>query len=407
MAEILPFRAIRPKSRFAGAVVAPPYDAVGIKEAQVIIHKNPLSFLRVLKPEATVAFFHNIPEIVYSEAEKELHDFINKEIFFRDKKPAFYIYTERTHGHRQSGIVGLFPCKGFESGEVRGSEDTRAKELEDRVRWIKSTRVESGPVFLFYREKKSISEFSQKVLKRVPEYDFFTEDGVRHTVHIIKNANEIALIKKEFLKIKTLYIADGNHRARAACKICGKNGYFLAAAVPHTEVQVFSYNRIVNFPKGKSAEAFAKKFVEEMGGKTLKRARAPRVKGEVVLITKSKVVSVMLGGENGVPDALLAEKKIMRTLPEGTKIGYIGGKTKATKIAKTIRSGEFDLAVLLFPPSPAEIMRVADSGKLLPPKSTWFYPKFRSGLFLNPINEDFRLKTETAFPQDDDFGVWY
>ncbi len=406
MAQILPFRAIRPKSRFAGAVVAPPYDAVSRREAEIIIHKNPLSFLRVLKPEATIPFFNTSPEIIYREAGKEFIDFLKKGIFIREKEPAFYLYTESISGHVQNGITGLFSCNDFKSGIIKGSEKVREFELDDRIRWIKSTRVQAGPVFLFYNERQSIVNLTEEILLISPLYDFETEDGVRHTVRRISDSDFIESIRNEFSSVERLYIADGNHRTHAACSV-NSNGYFLATAVPHTEVRFFSYDRVVknfkvsiNFALTELSKFFEIKETDELF-RPAKKGRISMLLNDKNFVLKTKK-EFLTKPDVELLDSILSGKE-GTLFAEG--IEYVSGKVSPGSIKNAVKDGRFDAAFLLSPPTISEIVSAADSGKLLPAKSVWFDPKFRSGLFLNPLDADFNPELLYDFPGEE-FGVW-
>lgn len=406
MAEIVPFRAIRPRSRFAGAVVAPPYDAVSNREEEIIIHKNPLSFLRVLKPEATIPFFSRTPEIIYNEAKKELFDFLKKDIFIREKENSLYIYSESVSGHTQNGVVGLFSCKDFSEGRIRGSEETRSFELRDRTEWIKSTRVLAGPVFLFYKERRKISEIVKEILGKPPLYDFKTEDGVRHTVRRISDRETIRAIKTEFKKINALYVADGNHRTRAASFVQKGKGYFIAAAVPHAELRVFSYDRFVRGEINK--EAIIKNLSKFFEIRKIGRLFRPESKGTVIFASKNEIFALKVKKDFArFPDVKILEMAILsQNLLKGkNSVEYVNGTVPPESVETALKKGTFNAAFLLSPPLISEIVSAANSGELLPPKSVWFDPKFRSGLFLSPLDEDFDLESIIE-KNEEEFGVW-
>ncbi len=406
MAEIVPFRAVRPRSRFAGAVVAPPYDAVSDREAEIIIHKNPLSFLRVLKPEATIPFFSRTPEIIYTEAKKELFDFLRKGIFIREREDSLYLYTEYVSGHTQNGIVGLFSCKDFSEGTIRGSEETRNFELKDRIKWIKSTRVLAGPVFLFHKERHGISEIVNEILGKPPLYDFETEDGVRHTVRKISDEETVHTIRVEFEKIKALYIADGNHRTRAACFVGNSAGYFMAAAVPHTELRIFSYDRFVRGRINKKAamESLSKFF--EI--RKIRRLFRPQNKGTVIFASKDEIFALKVKKDFiRFPDVKVLRMAIFSQdlFTDKNSVEYVSGTVPPESVETALKKETFGAAFLLSPPLISEIVSAADSGELLPAKSVCFDPKFRSGLFLNPLDEDFDLES-IIDRREEEFGVW-
>ncbi len=408
MAIIKPFRAIRPKSRFAGAVVAPPYDTVSIEEARKIIHKNPLSFLRTLRPETIVSFYGHSKEIVYKEAQKELFDFINREIFVQDKIPHLYIYTEQQGRHTQRGIVGLFSCRGYGNGTIKGTEKTRREELEDRIRWVKSTNVQSGPVFLMYKERRTVTQVIEKVIKNIPEYDFFTEDGVRHIIHSISDKRIILEIQNIFSKISPLYIADGNHRTRAFCTVNKGEGYFIAAAVSHMEVQILPYNRGLKSLNNLSDEEFLKKLRKFFHVAQCKATREPYAKGDFALFLKNHCFYLTLKSKKNLPDVSLLEDYVFKNILhiQNKNIKYISGKTNTDDLTEWVNNEKYKAVFLLYPPSPSEIFYFIDSGQLMPPKSMWFEPKFRSGLFLNPLKEILKTKQKLKDKLEEDLGIW-
>ena len=424
MAIIKPFKPLRPLSRFAGAVVAPPYDAVTIEEAQRIIWKNPLSFLKVLKPEVNVPFYSNSKEVVYNEAKNALKEFINNGIFTKEKKPHLYIYTEEINGKRQSGVVGLFSCEDYERGIVRRTENTRLDELDDRVQWIEHTGVQAGPIFLIYKENAALRKVIQKIMSTSPEYDFITEDSVRHIVHPVSDRQLTEKIQRIFLNIPTLYIADGNHRALAACKvnkkIASSEGFFIGAAVSSKEANIMAYNRMVKELSGLSKETFLRKLKNYFYVEKIYENIKPCCKHHFTMYLDGEWFKLIIK-ENYINkttvleslDTYFLEQYVFKSIlgldskKSNGKIEFISEKENIKEIVNQVDRGESRVLFLLFPVDVEEMIRIVDQGFVMPPKSTWFEPKFRSGLFLNPLRDvmaEFK-KNEKVFSEDD-YNIW-
>ena len=422
MAMIKPFKPLRPTSRFAGAVAAPPYDTVSVEEARQILQNNPLSFLKVLKPEVNIPFYSNSKKTVYTEARNALKEFINSGIFMQEEKLHFYIYTERADGRRQSGVVGLFSCKEYEESIIKRTEEIKYMDLEDRVQWIEHTNVQGGPVFLVYKEKGTVREIINKVMKEPPEYDFVTEDGVRHTVHSISEKGMIKGVQSAFMDIPTLYIADGNHGTLAACEVNkkrgGVSGFFLATAVAHTEVNIMEYNRVVRDLNGLSQEKFLQRlkqyfYVEKIGNHTVKPSKKHTLgmyldKGWYKLTIKENYLDEANPLES--LDVYFLEKYVLQTIlginsERGNgRIDFVSGKEGMSTLEEKVNKEGWAVSFALFPVAVSEVIQVADSGFLMPPKSTWFEPKFRSGLFLNPLKD---ILAEFKNEKTEDYNIWF
>ncbi|MCD6107516.1 MAG: DUF1015 domain-containing protein [Caldisericaceae bacterium] len=424
MAIIKPFKPLRPVSRFAGAVVAPPYDSVSLKETRQILRNNPLSFLKVLKPEANVPFYSTSKSAMFREAKHSLDEFMEGKIFVQEKTPHFYIYTESIGEHVQSGIVGLFSCNDYEKGIIKGTEKTKYKELDDRIRWVECMGIQAGPSFLMYRENKSIREIVNRIKKESPEYDFITEDGVRHTVHSVLKKAVIVEIQSLFLNIPVLYVADGNHRVLATCRVFKKygiqSGFFLGAAVPHNNVCIMEYNRIIKDLNGLSKDEFLYKlnqyfYVQKIG----KTAFKPDRKHFFGMFLKGNWYKLMIKNEYVVnlnpPESLdvsLLSKYVFRSIfgimdeRDNGRIDFISGKEGAEALEEKVQKNGWAVSFSLFPITVSEITAVADNGFIMSPKSTWFEPKFRSGLFLDSLDEiKERIKKDTETSQED-YTIW-
>ena len=410
MATIKPFMPLRPLSRFAGAVVAPPYDSVSLKEAERIVWSNPLSFLKVLRPEITLPFYSNSKEKVYAEARKELILFLKKGIFVRESSPRFYLYTEIRGNIRQSGIVGLFSCSEY-GKVIKSSEDLRASELNDRLQWIKHTEVQSGPVFLIYKKENSLQNIVSKILNAFPTYDFITEDNVRHIVHSISDTNTIDAVRKAFRNIRSLYIADGNHRTYAACTASKKYSmppYFIGAAVPASEAHLTSYNRLIKDFNGFTEREFLKRIEKYFYIEVSERFNPPASKYNFslyvsgwwfYLTVREKFVNADFLGVFFLEKHVFNEILCLNSRKDKDRIKFVVGND-----VRAVDKGEWKALFVLYPLTVSELMNVADRGIVLPPKSTWFEPKFRSGLFLYPLRDIKDGSDNTLF--EEEFNLW-
>ncbi|MEA3312921.1 MAG: DUF1015 family protein [Caldisericota bacterium] len=424
MAIIKPFKPLRPVSRFAGAVVAPPYDSVSLKEAREIVRSNPLSFLKVLKPEVNVPFYSTSKSVMFREAKHSLDEFLEGGIFVHEKTPHFYIYTESIDKHMQSGIVGLFSCNDYEKGVIKGTEKTKYKELDDRISWIEYMNIQAGPSFLMYREKKSIKDVVHRIMEGSPEYDFITEDGVRHTVHSVSKKTVIEEIQSLFLDVPVLYVADGNHRVFATCSVFKKygiqSGFFLGAAVPHNNVHIMEYNRIIKDLNGLSKDEFLYKlnqyfYVQKIGKIVFK----PDRKHLFGMFLEGNWYKLMIKNEYVVNlnpleslDVSLLSKYVFQSIldimdeRDNGRIDFVSGKEGTDALEEKVQKDGWTVSFSFFPITVPEIVAVADNGFIMPPKSTWFEPKFRSGLFLDSLDEvKEKIKKDIETSQED-YTIW-
>ncbi len=464
MAIIKPFRPLKPKSKFAGSVAAPPYDSVSLKEAREILWKNPHSFISVLKPEVNVAPYTRDETLIYGEARALLAEYLEKGIFYREKVPSLYIYRESFMGKSQCGVVGLFSCEEFWSGGIARTEETKSAELSGRIKWIDNLGVQAGPVFLIHRESFRLRNLLKRIIKSAPEYDFFTDDAVRHTVFRISEPALIERIQNLFLRIPRLYIADGNHRTAAACTR-ERSGYFLGAAVSAKDARTAPYSRLVKFPEAflKSGTSFIDALSEYFGvfetpltetiapeGLLYKKGSGRSGSGAFHALSRkffghgqfsakkvsaNKAFSVFppfsekrdfvayYQGKRyelslkkalypryaGIPGVSILDEVVFRNILQIENkeqfVSYVSGARGESFLKEVTARGLFDAALLPRSIPPAAVMRFADSGRVLPPKSVWFYPKFRSGLFLNPL-KDFSSLLEKGQDSEGGYTIW-
>ena len=404
MAVLQSFRALRPVQEKAADVAALPYDVVNREEAKAIGDKNPLSFLHVDRPEMDLK-----PEIdlyderVYEKARENLSDMEKAGIFLQDEKPCYYIYELVRKGRTQTGIVGCSSIDDYMNGVVKKHELTREDKEQDRIHHVDSCNANTGPIFLACRYPESLLKLMNDWKENhEAAYDFTEDDQITHRVWVIDNQEIIGEIREEFEGIDSLYIADGHHRAASAVKVGLKRreqnpdytgeeefNYFLSVVFPYDQLCILPYNRVVRDLNGLTVNfelmlmpGFPCKPVEKhcMGmyvdGQWYHLKAWPDVyeKKDVVgqldvSILQEKVLSPILGIEDPRTDQ---------------RISFVGGNHKAAELARMAdKTG--GVAFVMYPTSMEDLMKIADESKLMPPKSTWFEPKLRSGLFIHKL----------------------
>ena len=411
MADIRPFCATRPQKDKASHIAALPYDVMDTAEARAEIAKEPLSFLRIDRAETSfpddVAF--NDPR-VYEKAASILSKMIEKGDFLTDESRFYYIYELTMDGRSQTGIVAVASADDYRHGIIKKHENTRADKEKDRIDHVTACSAQTGPIFLAYRKNDIISSVTEKTKKDPCEYDFVSPDGIRHRVWIIRDSADIRQIKDAFSSIDSIYIADGHHRCASAVNVCMKRraaagegydpdaeyNYFLSVLFPDDELKILDYNRTVSDLNGLSEERFfdrlRKKFdIKDCGNEichpekkgcigmyisgtwyTLSLKEMPATDDPVesldVSILQNEVLSPILNIEDPKTDS---------------RIDFIGGIRGLSELCRRVDSGKAAVAFAIYPTSIRELFAVADEEKLMPPKSTWFEPKLRSGLFIH------------------------
>ncbi|MCX8128298.1 MAG: DUF1015 family protein [Synergistetes bacterium] len=414
MAILKPFKALRPKSHLVSLVAALPYDVVGFKEAKEIVKGNPYSFLRVEKSEIEFPYEPDVNDVsVYEKARENLENMIKEGVFILEEKPCFYIYREIMMGRAQTGIVGCCSIDDYLSGVIKRHEHTRADKELERIKHIDICDANTGPVFLFYPFNEEIDALIKSWIEaHVPIYDFISEDGVKHTVWIVDEDEIIGKLEALFNKVSSLYIADGHHRCAAAVKVGlerrkgskykdGEFNYFLAAVFPDKDVYIMEYNRLVKDLNGLSEEEFLisirDKFeVEEKGVHPYKPERE-HIFGMYLEGKWYKLEARKGSYDESDPvkslDVYILQENLLRPLlgildPRTDKrIDFVGGIRGLEELKRRVDSGEMKVAFALYPVSVKALMAVSDAGMVMPPKSTWFEPKLRSGLFVHRLSE--------------------
>jgi uncharacterized protein (DUF1015 family) len=412
MALVIPFKAVRPQPQFASQVAALPYDVMTREEAQKAVAGNALSFMHVEKSEIDVPDDTSSDDaLIYETAKRNFAQMRKKGILVQDKSPCFYIYRQQMGGRKQTGIVGVMSVLEYDAGKIKKHELTRKDKEEDRINHVSTVNAQTGPVFISYRERQNLSKIVEKVTAGIPEYDFTASDGVGHTAWIVDDAKQIEEIKKEFQQVDALYIADGHHRAAAAAAVArarrGKdkqagsaNEYesVLAVLFPDTQLKVMDYNRAVKDLNGLNPDQYLEKISSCFTVSKDFVARSPQqlhdfgmyLGGQWYKITINKGMYNESDPVASLDAAILQEHLLDPVLgikdPRvDDRIKFIGGIRGMDELEKLVNKDGFAVAFSLYPTTMEQIVKVADAGAIMPPKSTWFEPKLRSGMFVHEI----------------------
>jgi uncharacterized protein (DUF1015 family) len=410
MATIRPFKAFRPKPEFAGEVAARPYDVLNSDEAREEVKGHPLSFLHVGKPEVDLDPKIDIHDKqVYEKGKENLQNLISQGILIEDSTPSLYVYAQTMGNRTQYGLVGCASVEEYWKEIIKKHELTRKDKEEDRCRHVNITNAHSGPVFLTYRDNAEINALVSRVTSQPPENDHVAVDGIRHQSWVIEDRATIEKITSIFRTIPNLYIADGHHRSAAAATVGRERAkvnsrhrgdeeynFYLAVYFPSSQLQIMDYNRVVKDLNGLTKEEFLSKLQQHFSFIKSSIPVKPVKKGDFGMyldaawhtltadsalrnITDSVEkldVSVL---QNYLLDPILGIKD-----PRVDKqIDFVGGIRGLGELERRVKSGEMKVAFSMYPTSLDELMAIADDGKIMPPKSTWFEPKLRDGLFVH------------------------
>lgn len=413
MATVKPFAGIRPHRGKAAQIAALPYDVYSRKEATELVEKNPASFLAIDRAETQFPIsVGTYDDVVYERARDTLWKMVEEGDFIREEERCFYLYELTMNGRTQSGIAACAAIDDYLGNVVKKHENTRAEKEEDRVRHVDACNAQTGPVFLAYRANEELKRIMERERQKEPEYEFVAEDGVGQRVFVIRDADVIARICAVFAGIDSLYIADGHHRAAAAVRVGQKRrsehpdytgeeefNYFLSVLFPDDELSIMDYNRVVRDLNGYSFKGFyhevAKRFdVTELDGQ---QEKAPTERGTFTMYMEGHWFCCRIREEDRrrgdlvadldvsiLQDTLLAPVLGIKNPKTDSRIDFVGGIRGMDELSR--RCGE-DCAVAfaMYPTDIGDLFAVADAGLLMPPKSTWFEPKLRSGLFIHEI----------------------
>ena len=410
MALVLPFRALRPRREYAAQVAALPYDVMTREEGKKAVEGKPLSFLRVEKSEIDVPDATSPDDvIIYETAKRNLARLRDEGILKQDSSPCYYIYRQQMGAQVQTGIVGVMSALEYGEGKIKKHELTRQDKEDDRTRHVDYVNAQTGPVFISYSARSGINEIVQEVAAGEPEYDFTAEDSVRHTAWLLTDQVKIETVKSEFAKVSTLYIADGHHRAAAGAAVARKrrkeggpreSDMILAVFFPHDQLKVMDYNRAVKDLRGLTPEEFKEKISNRFSVSNNFAARSPErphdfgmyLSGRWYRITIKEGVYDAADPVASLDAAILQEHLLAPVLGidnprTDERIKFIGGIRGMSELEKLVDQEGYAVAFSLYATSMQEIMKVADAGAIMPPKSTWFEPKLRSGLFVHCLEQ--------------------
>ncbi len=422
MAVIRPFKAYRPAKGLEDKIAALPYDVYNREEACAVVAQNPYSFLAIDRAETQFG-----PEVstyapeVYAKARKMLEEQIADGRFVQEEKPCYYLYEQTMDGRSQTGIVACASIDDYCNNIIKKHENTRADKEQDRINHVDICNMQTGPIFLAYRATEVLKELTKQVKKNVPLYDFVSEDGIGHRVWVVDADEKIATIADAFNKIPGVYIADGHHRCASAAKVGLKRraenpgytgeeefNYFLAVLFPDEELKILDYNRVVKDLNGNSAEEFlaqvSKSFeIRKEDVSLTGKGYAPARKGEFGMFMDGQWYCLTAKPEicsddavAGLDVSILQDYLLKPILGIGDpktdkRIDFVGGIRGLKELerrctpAKEGEAAEMIVAFSMYPTSIGELFAVADAERLMPPKSTWFEPKLRSGLFLHEL----------------------
>lgn len=413
MAVLKPFAAIRPVPSLASQVAALPYDVMNTEEARELVRNNPYSFLHVDKAE--INFENSVnpyDDQVYKKAADTLKQMCSNGIYIQDSKPCLYIYREIMYGRVQTGLVGCVSIDDYANGIIKKHEMTRADKEADRIRHVDVCNANTGPIFLTYRAKENITNAMKYWIDSYkPIYDFTAEDNVRHTVWLVDDERTISGFQKEFEDIPYLYIADGHHRAASAFHVGMKRrqehpsytgdeefNYFLSVIFPDEQLHIWPYNRYVHDLNGLSRSEFLEKLTAAFDVAPVSERYEPVKKHQADMYLDGKWYSLTFkkgtfNEENPVDqlDVSILQNNLLGPILNiddprtSSRIDFVGGIRGLPELERLVNEGH-GVAFALYPTTLDDLMDIADAGSIMPPKSTWFEPKLRSGIFIHSLS---------------------
>lgn len=403
MSAIYPFAALRPTPAAAAQVAAVPYDVVSSDEARALAAGNPLSFLHVSRPEIDMAAGADLhSEAAYQQAAAAFAALTSAAPLVVEDAPSLYVYRLHMGSHVQSGVAACFSIDEYDRGLIKKHEKTRPDKEDDRTRHMLAIGAQTGPVFLTYRASMRVDGVVARVVTAAPLFDFTAPDGVRHEVWRVP-AHETQALVEAFAAIEALYIADGHHRAASAARTRRQRresapsaaqgaeaDRMLAVAFPDNQMQVLPYNRVIRDLKGLSPAAFLDALASacrvQKGGPA-----APTAKGRVAMYLAGEWHTLDLKTPSDALDVDVLESAILQPLlgigdvRTDKRIDFVGGIRGTRELETLVDSGRYAVAFSMYPVSVTDLMRIADAGGIMPPKSTWFEPKLRDGLLSHVI----------------------
>ncbi len=406
MISITPFKALRPHAQFAKQVASKPYDVLNSKEAKIEAQGNPFSFLHITKSEIDLPSNIDIhSKAVYLKAKENLDAFISRPVLFNESKPCYYIYQLIMNDKSQTGLVCCSSVNDYENGLIKKHEFTRPEKEADRIAHIKTTGAQTGNVFLAFRDVDELNEILEKwKIEKNAIYNFTSDDDIQHTVWVVSDEKIIKRITEIFkTKVPCTYIADGHHRAASAAKVkyelgdYEEAGYFLTTLFPAEQLHIMDYNRVVKDLNGLSHEEFLDRINKNFTVEKEKEAYAPESPHNFGMYfdgTWYKLTALdgtFSTDPIGILDVTILQNNLLEPVlgikdqRTDKRIDFVGGIRGLTELEKKVKSKEMKVAFSLYPVSIQQLFDIADTGNVMPPKSTWFEPKLRDGLFTHLI----------------------
>lgn len=412
--QVKPFAALRPKNEYVKECAALPYDVMSSDEARVEVQGKPYSFLHIDKAEIDLDKSVDLyDDKVYAKAKENLENFEKQGVYVQDEKKKFYFYRQVMDGRAQTGIVGCASIDDYLQNRIKKHELTRADKELDRIRHVDTCSAQTGPIFLAYEQSETLDNIIEKQTQNEPLYDFVSEDNVRHSVWACCCEKTNAEIERAFGALDSLYIADGHHRAASAVKAGQKRreekkdytgeeefNFFLSVVFPAKQLKIMDYNRLLADLGGRTEEEFLKAVEENLGSVREyegKNAFRPQAVHTVGLYVGGKWYEVrfhdrLLHAEKPSErlDCAILQKKFLAPVlgiedPRTDKrIDFVGGIRGLEYLEKRCKE-DMQAAIAMYPTSMEELISVANAGEIMPPKSTWFEPKLRSGIFIHKI----------------------
>lgn len=403
---ITPFKALRPATDRAADIIAPPYDVLSSSEARVRSAGKPWSFLHISKPEIDLPDGTDVySPVVYAKAAENMQKMLEAGVIARDAQPCYYVYRIIMGKHVQTGIVAAASVAEYDNNRIKRHELTRTDKEDDRVRQIEALNAQTGPVFLAYPEAPSIDAILQSTQETAPDADATADDGIRHTLWVVRDAGTIDQITRAFDALPALYIADGHHRSAAASRVAAARrstnpahtgtesyNYFLSVIFPAHALKILDYNRVVCDLNGLSTETLVEKISAAYTATPSAEPVKPAAHGEVGMYLPGQWYRLAIKPELIPSDpvarldvSLLTEHILspilgIADLRRDKRIDFVGGIRGLPELEKRVNSGEMAVAFAMFATSMDDLMSVADAGKIMPPKSTWFEPKLADGM---------------------------
>jgi uncharacterized protein (DUF1015 family) len=413
MARIEPFRAWRPRPEVAAEVASPPYDVLSSDEAREMAAGNPLSFLHVNKPEIDLERGIDVyAAAVYAKGAENLRRLQESGTLIREPAPALYLYRQRMGDHVQTGLVAGASIDEYEADRIKKHEHTRRVKEEDRTRHVDALNANTGPVFLTYKARPEIDALVERLTASQPTYDFVAPDGIQHVLWVIAEEEERQALVEAFGQVPELYVADGHHRSAAATRIramrrdgnpahTGEEPYnfFLAVIFPDNQMKILDYNRVVRDLNGLDRAAFLSRVGErfEVEPTADGRPQEPtffgmHLAGQWYRLRAKPGSYPEHDPVKSLDVAILQDNLLAPVLGIGDpradeRIDFVGGIRGLGELERKVATGEWEVAFALYPTSISQLFAVADAGLVMPPKSTWFEPKLRSGLIVRPLED--------------------